>query len=346
MAAVAVAGCAATDDDPIADGTGTSAGAPIAPASSGTSLGAGPSSVAHGLGTGTDPAQYTGRIERTYYDDFHNNTFRTEYHLRLADGSRLKLDFAGKTPPLPQGKQLVQLRAAHVNGRLLVETAPTPIGSSGSGDGETVANQGDPGIAPLGAQKYAVIMIKYDDDPNMPYTQDEMRTLVFTGPTSATHYIQENSYGKSTMVGINRWDGDIYGWISVPHLVCGPGPCDCLQHVAAAEAQLTGVDLNAYDNISYVVPGMSDICGNSGFAYNDRQNVIQWVDPYIFAHELGHNFGAPHSGAYTCYDAGNVRVPLAVDSQCVSDQEYGDLHDVMGLGLRHMHAFNKMRLGY
>jgi len=344
-AAIAGAGCAATDDDPITAGTDSTNGttAPVGPASSGSSVKA-RSSIAQGLGTGTDPAQFTGRIERTYYDDFHNNTFRTEYHLRFADGSRVKLDFAGKTPPLLPLRQQVQLRATHVNGRLLVETAPTAITSSG--DGETVANQGDPGIAPLGAQKYAVVMVKYTDDPNTPYTQDDLRTMIFTGATSVTHYVQENSYGKSTMVGINRWDGDIYGWISVPHIDCGGVPCDCMTHMAAADAQLASANLGAYDNISYIVPGMGDICGFSGFAADDRINVVQWVDPYIIAHELGHNFGAPHSQAYTCYDAGNVRLPLAPDSQCISDQEYGDLHDVMGLGLRHMHAYNKMRLGY
>ena len=344
-AAAAIAGCAATDDDPITAGTdGTNAGAPLTPSSGATSSSARRSAVAQGLGTGTDAGQlFVGRVERTYYDDFHTNTFRTEYHLRTADGRRLKLDFAGKTPLLPL-KQEVQLRATHVNGRLLVETAPTAIGSSG--DGETVANQGDPGIAPLGAQKYAVIMVKYADDPSTPYTQDDLRTMIFTGATSVTHFVQENSYGKSTMVGINRWDGDIYGMDQRPPPRLPDRPVRLHVGDGAGGRQLAGANLGAYDNISYIVPGMSDICGNSGFAADDRINVVQWVDPYIIAHELGHNFGAPHSQAYTCYDAGNVRLPLAPDSQCVSDQEYGDLHDVMGLGLRTMNAFNRMRLGY
>ena len=102
-ATIAGAGCAATDDDPITAGTdSTNPTAPAtAPSSGANTSGAKSPFVAKGLGTGTDPAQlFTGRIERTYYDDFHNNTFRTEYHLRTADGRRLKLDFAGKTPPL------------------------------------------------------------------------------------------------------------------------------------------------------------------------------------------------------------------------------------------------------
>ena len=98
-AAIAGAGCAATDDDPVAAGgtDPTSTTTPVAPASSGTSLGARSPSLAAGLGTGTDPAQFTGRIERTYYDDFHAMTFRTEYHLRTADGRRLKLDLDRKS---------------------------------------------------------------------------------------------------------------------------------------------------------------------------------------------------------------------------------------------------------
>jgi hypothetical protein len=329
------AGCGAPEDDIV--GGGTEGSDPVSTPTPATGSGSISRPVPAATGAGLGGEQLEGRIEQAVYDDFKANKFRTDYFLRTADGRRLKLDLGTSRETLPVGK-FVRLRASKVGARFVVDMAPGGV--------ETVENLGDPNIAPHGARTYAVVMVKLADDPNMPFTQDDMRTMIFTGPTSVNKYIQENSFGKVSMTGINRWDGDIFGWVSVPHLpVCGD--C-CGEHLALADQQLAqqGVDLNAYNNVTYLVPGMEQFCGNSGFAYDSVHNVVQAVSEFMIAHELGHNFGAPHARAYTCFDAGNVRVPLAPDSQCLTNQEYGDLHDVMGLGLRHMNAFNKLRLGY
>lgn len=323
LGSLAVNGCGANPDSEVAGAAGESApGVDILAPTSGE-------------------ARMEGRVEAVAYDDIGRKGHWIEYFLRTPDGQRQKLEFPTSRHGVLPGES-IQVMAKQVGDKLIV----SPDGVEGIQRTGGVAPKA---VAPLGNRRIAVILAKVAGDTNPYFTQAVANGYVFTNTNSVANYYKQASYDKAT------FSGTTFDWRIVTGTSCDAAKADAEAQVEA----LPGVDLNTYDHIMFLVPGMADICGiTSGFADMPNGNVIGRrstiinIDPRLMTHELGHNLGAGHSNAWTCIEANDtanparsIRVPLDVDAKCLSD-EYDDMWDPMGVGYSHFHSYNKWRFGY
>jgi hypothetical protein len=199
-----------------------------------------------------------------------------------------------------------------------------------------------------GAKKAAILMFNFSDSHGnsaQPLTSDQARSIVFTGSNSTSNFYQTSTFGKQSLIGKTRNDGDVFGWytINATSSVCDP---DTWTPLVKAAAQNAGVNLSGYDNIIMVFPYVGT-CGWSGLG--ELLGVNSWINGAVnfnnhpIAHELGHNYGLMHASTEDCTGSGNQRV--AISSTCTVS-EYGDAFDPMGnLAFHHFNNYNKGRLG-
>jgi len=197
--------------------------------------------------------------------------------------------------------------------------------------------------AVTGSRSVAVVMLNFASLPSTPWTADQVRTAVFTGPGSVNAFEQEQSFGALNLTGILSTDGDVFGWytIAASTSVCDP---DLWMSQANAAAAAAGVDLAGYQHHIYLFPSVG-ACGWAGLAdMPGRDSFINGtISTRVMAHELGHNLGAQHASTISCLDGGGVRV---VFSGTCTVSEYGDPFDVMGSTDRQSAAFRKVGYGF
>ena len=202
------------------------------------------------------------------------------------------------------------------------------------------------GIAPLtiarGPRTAAVVMFDFAGSAASPFTEDAVRTAIFTGAGSVNAFEQEQSFGAISFAGKLRADGDIFGpyTIASSTAVCDP---DTWMFAANAAAAVAGVDLAGYQHRIYLFPQVA-ACGWAGAADMPGSDsfINGTLSVRVIAHELGHNIGAQHASTISCTDGG-VRVTF---SATCTQSEYGDPFDVMGTALRHSAAFRKVEYGF
>ena len=94
-------------------------------------------------------------------------------------------------------------------------------------------------------KKVAVILFNFENYPTtFNLTADDARSDVFTrndpygyGQNSVNAYYQEESYGKLSLTGALRPDGDVFGWYTIPNSVLSYPSTTC-GSVAPAAAPL------------------------------------------------------------------------------------------------------------
>lgn len=184
----------------------------------------------------------------------------------------------------------------------------------------------------LGPQKTLVMAFNFQDQPNnKPFTIEELKNTVFN---VVNNVFYESSYKQTTV------EGTAIGWYTTG--INSNEYCDTyiykLLSYAYDAANKSGVDLDSFTRRVYFVPrstncswgGLGTIGGNPTNAW-----VFGYNDSPLFAHELGHNLGLPHSNLWRC-DGGTCR-----------NVEYGDNADVMGGWVNaHFNALQKDRLGW
>jgi len=304
-----------------------------------------------GDGVGSAPPSVEGRLELVMVGD--GVTSHAEYFLSTSDrGDRwLRLDFSAR-PELTgfhdtgngeahlhrPGGGTVRVQGDYLDPDTLSVTALDDI-QLDDPDGAAAARGAL--IAPT-PRRVAVVLANFTDDPSQPVTQDAARALVFTAATSTNAYYQEQSFGVRSLTGIQRADGDVFGWFAIN---ASRTTCDYVGwgNLARAAAQSAGVNLAGYDQVIHYFP-RSPSCGWAGVGQlPGRYSWINGSTSSTIAHELGHNFGVHHASSLSCLDAAGA--PVSISGSCTSS-EYGDPYDVMGRGYRHMSAYQKGRLGF
>src|SRR4051812_21344300 len=145
-------------------------------------------------------------------------------------------------------------------GHRTLRVLPTQLGKAGGGDRVEVRGQKQAGriVGKLDATRtaaaatprqhsLAVVLLNWTGDQREPWTPEEARQAIFTGPSSMNAFYKEESYDQISFTG------DVFGWYTID------APSDCsyfnywLSPVFDA-ASAGGVDLNGYEHVMFVFP--------------------------------------------------------------------------------------------
>lgn len=239
------------------------------------------------------------------------------------------------------GDRVVVSGAMH-DGKLVGSVTPDEASTAEPGPTSAI---GPTGPIFSGPRKVAVLLVKFADDPAVPWSPDVTREKVFTGTASADVFFQEESRGVISLAGkANPEEGDVFGWFTVNSSGSG-----CSQNTWANEALVraseAGISLTGYNHIVYAYThrsgcfwnGMATLGGNSGSVHLNGDVSLRTI-----AHELGHNFSFYHAGSMSCTRGG---VSVQISESC-SVNPYGDPFDAMGnIAARHNNGWNLAKIG-
>lgn len=189
-----------------------------------------------------------------------------------------------------------------------------------------------------GERDVLVLLVNFASSPLTPYTQEQLRSLVFTGQKSVNQFLKDASQGPNqvSLKGVINGTGDVTGWITLTQDI---SLCNFDLGALHAEADNRAANEQGFSKVQYkhriYLFASNPVCRN-GFSasvgpYGDvsspqrvtgqlsssgSQTVLD-MNMGSIVHELIHNFGvAVHSNAQKT-EAGIV-------------QEYGDPVDPMG----------------
>jgi hypothetical protein len=253
--------------------------------------------------------------------------------LKQADGTRVPLYFLKRAPAHLLTGDHVRADGQLSGGSLILYSGSSNVKKTGGGGGSTTSSIPVPYT--FGAQSTLVMLVNFQDDAIQPYAVTDVQSAFFT---TANSFIQENSYGQTSLTG------SVVGWYTIPVSVT---TCDMSQIASGAQNAATGagVNLSNYTRYVYLFPqdnaclfaGASDVGGNPSQSW-----INGTLDMHVIDHELGHAFGLWHSHFLDCGATATI---------CSSGTvvEYGDLMDTMGAVQTwspDYNAFQKEQLGW
>ena len=273
----------------------------------------------------------SGTLQVVHSDYFPRHKATFSYYVKTKSGRRVALRFR-KQAPRDLGGARISVRGSKKGKRLVVRRSRIRQKSRAA----STLN------APT-TRKVAVVLLNFSNDTRQPFTADQIRSLMWTSPSSVANYFKEQSWAKTTMTGKLRSDGDVFGWYTIPATNAG---CAWSSWASAARTAATnaGVSLAGYEHIVYVWPQATS-CGWAGLAYMPGTSayINGSFNLRVVGHELSHNLGGDHAASYSC-TSGGVRV--AISSTC-STSEYGDPFDILGAAAsRHGSSFHRGQFGW
>jgi hypothetical protein len=235
----------------------------------------------------------------------------------------------------------VQVEGTMQNGALVLADSVTAVRQEGA----SAPAADPPAIAAAPALHSTVVILvgfgggpaRTAADPTVP----DATSLMFDGarPDSLTSYYQEQTYGQIAFGN----SGVSAVTISSPTATCTN---DDIYNWAALAEHEAGVNDQIYQHYVFVFPHIA-ACSWTGQAEIGGRYV--WINgafqPYVLAHELGHNLGLAHAGGLLCQSGGAA---VAISSTCdpAGLHPYGDPFDAMGRApvLRQMSMQHKLKL--
>ncbi len=249
----------------------------------------------------------SGQLEVLVFDNHEDGHLKAtyEYYLKNQEG-RVELS-SDVFPQLKNGKtgDMVSLSE---NGLEIVE----PIGSK---------------AIRYGHRSMLFIVVDFlDHKASEKYSLDSLTKALFTNEESFANYIEMASFKEQGVIRDhdNNGEEDIVEKVQIDI----NRTCDIrlIQNKATLATKDLGYDTDSFDHLVFIVDGLN--CGWGGVA--EVGGRISWVqvatNPFIYAHEIGHNYGMLHSGKGTA-EYGDKSCPMGGD-WTLSHYNPGHVHEL------------------
>ncbi|MBI4096431.1 MAG: IPT/TIG domain-containing protein, partial [Candidatus Levybacteria bacterium] len=290
-----------------------------------------------------------GKTEVLHIDDFKNPAnSRFNYFLKIGN-EKINL-FPTQELPIPSGVK-VRIKGIQLDNNIVttadsmsfqvLEAAPKP---------ESV-----------GDQKTLVLLIRFKDSGDPPFTKEKAHDLIFNGQFQK--FYKEQSYNQVS------FSGDVFGWFSLTynntHQACDVIYSKTISNVIDIPKLVAdnNIELGIYSRLIFVVDTNYSGCSFvgtfettiNGKTYRFSEAAVgahnytnpwfnhpfEWTElDFTLSHELGHSLGVLHANGWDCKDQ-------TLYGDC-THIEYGNYFDTMGIGSfsLHFNAFYKELLGW
>lgn len=255
-----------------------------------------------------------GLLFSVFIDGINDENSKLVYHLEVSEDDNTKIykvNYEKGSEPYLRNKVKTKIKGKVLSDNIFVLNDGKQTTNTSNGNTTTA-------LADVsGPKRLLVIPINFTDNASQPYTSSYIYNTLFTNSDSTNSLIKEGSFNELSLAG------DVTNWVTVGSTL---GTCDNFTWANQANQLVAGLGYSTtnYDYIMYFLNGVS-ACNWGGQAIvGGNQSWINgiYASHGSKAHELGHNFGAWHSGYTTC---GTQQI----SSTCTLNQ-YGEIIAKMG----------------
>jgi hypothetical protein len=273
------------------------------------------------------PVQVKGSVAAMIGDDFQRGRAQTKLQIADDKGGQFELRVASNNPREQStwSGRRGTVNALQLDRHLLVVDKRQLQLLAADGGITSSTNVAVAASAVQGVQNTLVVMLNFNDRA-IECTPSDLQSRLF-GSAGAT---LDQGYRQSSG-GLVSFTGNVIGPFNTAYSSTGACDHNGWANAGKAAAQAAGINLAAYQRISYVTPRNTN-CGWTGLgSLGGTPPTPTWVQQCtstgMFSHELGHNLGFHHAAT--------------------PGVEYGDASDPMGAAkLVQSNAPNRVMAGW